>query len=153
MNFIKTNEITLTAPNLPDMEIMISDIASSVASNLRLSQNEIDEIKLAVIEACLNSFEHSRSSDNKVTVRFYPEKDSLKIVIEDNGIGFNPGEIEAPDIKKIISGEEKRHRGWGLKIIKSFMDEVKIDSDKSGTKLTLIKRLKNKGQLNSKEDR
>jgi serine/threonine-protein kinase RsbW len=135
----KNNEIVLTAPNKPDFEVIISNIASSIAKTLKLTDDQIEEIKLAVIEACLNSFEHSKSPDNSVVVKFYPEKDHLKIVIEDKGVGFNPSEIKAPDIKKIITGEESRHRGWGLKIIKSFMDDVKIESSKSGTRMTLVK--------------
>lgn len=135
------NEITLTAPNQPDMELLISNIASSIAKTLKLNAQEIDEIKLAVIEACLNSFEHSKSPENSVTVRFYPYDDHLKIVIQDQGIGFNPENVSAPNINKIISGEEKRHRGWGLKLIRNFMDEVKIESDKKGTSLTLIKKI------------
>ena len=72
---MNSNEITLTAPNKPEIELLISDIASSIAESIDLSPAQIDEIKLAVIEACLNSFEHSKSSDKSVTVRFFPEKD------------------------------------------------------------------------------
>ncbi len=142
---MSSNEITLTAPNTPEMEVMISNIASSIAKSINLSAEQIDEIKLAVIEACLNSFEHSKSPDKSVTVKFTPEKDQLKIEIQDRGIGFNPSKVQAPDLKRIINGKEKRHRGWGLQIIRSFMDEVKIESDEHGTKLVLIKKKSQSG--------
>ena len=64
----------------------------------------------------------------------------MRIEIEDQGIGFNPSDIKAPDLARIIEGKEKRHRGWGLQIIKTFMDEVRIESGDQGTKLILIKK-------------
>jgi anti-sigma regulatory factor (Ser/Thr protein kinase) len=149
---MKEDVITLTAPSRPEMEITVSEIASAIAKSMNLSEEQIDEIKMAVIETCLNSFEHSRSEENVVTVSFIPERDRLKITIKDKGIGFNPLEKHSPDIKKIISGEEKRHRGWGLKIIKSLMDEVYIDSDKDGTTVTLIKK-KRENKNSGKEEK
>jgi len=149
---MKKNVIKLTAPNRPEMEITVSEIASAIAKNMNLSDEQVDEIKMAVIETCLNSFEHSRSEDKSVTISFIPEKDGLKIKIKDKGVGFNPSEKSSPDIDKIMSGEETRHRGWGLKIIRSLMDEVYIESGKNGTTVTLIKKKKdNKNSV--KEDK
>lgn len=137
------NEIVLTAPNVPEMELVVSEVASSIAASAKLTNEQVDEIKMAVIEVCLNSFEHSKSADNHIIVKFAPQIDGLKIIITDKGIGFDPSKVNAPDIRKIISGEEKRHRGWGLKIVRSLMDDVKIDSDNNGTTITLFKKKKN----------
>lgn len=136
------NEIILTAPNMPEMELMVSEIASSIAASAKLTNDQVDEIKMAVIEVCLNSFEHSKSNDKYVIVKFLPLEDGLRITIQDKGVGFDPLKVKAPDLKKIISGEEKRHRGWGLKIVNSLMDEVKIDSGIDGTIITLFKKKK-----------
>lgn len=136
------NEIILTAPNLPEMELMVSEIASSIAESAKLTSEQVDEIKMAVIEVCLNSFEHSKSEDKSVIVKFLPSDDGLKITIQDKGKGFDPSIVKVPDLRKIISGEEKRHRGWGLKIVNSLMDEVNIDSGKEGTIITLFKKKK-----------
>jgi anti-sigma regulatory factor (Ser/Thr protein kinase) len=134
------NEIVLTAPNVPEMELVVSEVASSIAASSRLTNEQAEEIKMAVIEVCLNSFEHSKSTEKYIIVKFIPQDDGLKITIQDKGIGFDPSIVTAPDIRKIISGEEKRHRGWGLKIVRSLMDEVKIDSNAEGTIITLFKR-------------
>lgn len=136
------NEIVLTAPNVPEIELVVSEVASSIAASAKLTNEQADEIKMAVIEVCLNSFEHSKSSEKNIVVKFIPQDDGLKITIQDKGIGFDPSTVNAPDIQKIISGEEKRHRGWGLKIVRSLMDEVKIDSNNEGTIITLFKRKK-----------
>jgi len=136
------NEIVLTAPNVSEMELVVSEVASSIAASSRLTNEQAEEIKMAVIEVCLNSFEHSKSIEKYIIVKFIPQDDGLKITIQDKGIGFDPSSVTAPDIQKIISGEEKRHRGWGLKIVRSLMDEVKIDSNTEGTIITLFKRKK-----------
>lgn len=136
------NEIILTAPNIPEMELMVSEIASSIAESAKLTSEQADEIKMAVIEVCLNSFEHSKSEDKYVVIKFLPLDDGLKITIQDKGKGFDPSKVKAPELRKIISGEEKRHRGWGLKIVNSLMDEVKIASGNEGTIITLFKKKK-----------
>jgi len=45
-------------------------------------------------------------------------KEKLIILVSDSGKGFNPEEMENPDISRKISSENKR--GWGIKLIKSM---------------------------------
>ena len=56
-------EVTLTLPMLPDMEIAASKTATAMAEFMEMSSDKIDEVRMAVVEACINSFEHSRADD------------------------------------------------------------------------------------------
>ena len=135
-------EVTLTLPMLPDMEIAASKTATAMAEFMHMSSDRIDEVRMAVVEACINSFEHSRASDRKVYITFSvlggrkPER--LQIVIRDTGVGFNPGTVAKPTIEEKLKAENKR--GWGLQIIQGLMDDVEISSTDQGTTIVMTKR-------------
>jgi anti-sigma regulatory factor (Ser/Thr protein kinase) len=58
-----TSEIRLIIPMIPEMELTASTTAEAVAGFMKLDADTVDEIKLAIIEACINAIEHSSSED------------------------------------------------------------------------------------------
>ena len=126
---------------VPDMEIEASETATSMAESMAMSADKIDEVRMAVVEACINAFEHSQSRDRKVHLTFEvlggEEPSELRITVRDHGVGFDPEIIEEPIIENKLKAERKR--GWGLKIIHGLMDEVTIHSDRRGTTLVMRK--------------
>jgi len=134
-------EVTLTLPMLPDMEIAASKTATAMAEYMKMSSDKIDEVRMAVVEACINSFEHSHAGDRKVHVTFAVlgegEPERLQISIRDRGVGFSPEAVEEPRIEEKLRADRKR--GWGLKIIQGLMDEVEIQSDSAGTNIVMSK--------------
>ncbi len=134
-------EVTLSLPMLPDMEIAASKTVTALAEFMEMSSDSIDEVRMAVVEACINAFEHSRAREGKVLLTFSvlgaEEPEKLQIRIEDRGVGFVPAEVEEPRIEDKLGAANKR--GWGLKIIHSLMDEVEIESSDNGTIVTMSK--------------
>lgn len=135
-------EVTLALPMLPDMEIEASKTATAIAESMHMSPDRIDEVRMAVVEACINAFEHSRAEEREVYVTFEvlgvnrdPEK--LRITVRDTGIGFNPDEQAEPRIEEKLRSQRKR--GWGLRIIRGLMDEVEIQSGSEGTTVVMSK--------------
>lgn len=134
-------EVTLALPMVPEMEIEASKTATAIAESIRMSPDRIDEVRMAVVEACINALEHSRASDREVFVTFQvvgegdPEK--LRIMVHDNGVGFDPNGQPEPTIESKLKAERKR--GWGLKIIRGLMDEVEIRSGDEGTTVVMSK--------------
>lgn len=131
-------EIILTIPMRPYMELRVSQLASTIAEEMGLDRDKVDEVKLALIEACLNAFEHSKSKERKVHIKFKKTDDRLEIVIKDYGVGFDPSKVKEPKIEEKLKSPRKR--GWGLKIMRSLMDSVVITSHKGGTMITMTKR-------------
>ncbi|HEX2254292.1 MAG TPA: ATP-binding protein [Thermoanaerobaculia bacterium] len=123
------------------MEIAASKTATAMAELMTMSPDKIDEVRMAVVEACINAIEHSRAHDRKVYLTFevlgeqVPEL--LRITVRDAGVGFAPGEVEEPSIERKLTAERKR--GWGLKIIRGLMDEVEIESGRDGTSIVMTK--------------
>jgi serine/threonine-protein kinase RsbW len=134
-------KVTLALPMVPEMEIEASKTAMAIAESMRMSPDRIDEVRMAVVEACINALEHSRSSAREVFVTFEvlggqdPEK--LRITVRDTGVGFSPEEYEEPTIQEKL--KSRRKRGWGLKIIRGLMDEVEISSNTEGTTVVMSK--------------
>ncbi len=140
-NSFVLREVTLTLPMLPDMEIAASKTATAMAEFMRMSSDRIDEVRMAVVEACINSFEHSRAEDRKVYITFSvlgeEQPETLQIVLRDTGVGFDPKHVAEPLIEEKLKAESKR--GWGLQIIRGLMDNVEISSGGEGTRIVMTK--------------
>jgi serine/threonine-protein kinase RsbW len=135
-------EVSLSIPSGPHMELAASAQAESLGEFMRLSRDKIDEVKLAVVEACINAFEHAGHGAERVELMFRITptpggREMLEIAVADRGIGFDPGEVETPSLERKLRGGRKR--GWGLKIIRSLMDEVEIRSGEKGTTIIMRK--------------
>jgi serine/threonine-protein kinase RsbW len=127
----------LALPMVPEMEIEASKTATAIAESIRMSPDRIDEVRMAVVEACINAFEHSHAGDREVFVTFEVLPEKLRITVHDNGVGFSPDVLEEPTIEGKLKAVRKR--GWGLKIIKGLMDEVEIRSGAEGTTVVMSK--------------
>jgi anti-sigma regulatory factor (Ser/Thr protein kinase) len=105
-----------------------------------LTEDQGAEISMALIEACINAFEHSKA-ENNVFINFLIEDDSLVIKVIDQGIGFDKTKVEIPKIENKI-GKDERKRGWGLQLIQELMDSVEFESTGEGTTVTMKKNIK-----------
>jgi serine/threonine-protein kinase RsbW len=132
-------EIKVSIPMLPDMELAVSSLASALAQSINLKADEVDAIKMSIIEACLNAFEHSKSKDQMVHVRFLVKPKELQIIVRDNGKGFDPLKVAKPDLREKIRNPNAVKRGWGLQIMKNLMDSVEINSGENGTQIVMKK--------------
>ena len=141
MNPAVLREVKLTLPMLPDMEIAASKTATAMAEYMSMSADRIDEVRMAVVEACINAIEHSSAPDRKVHIVFSilgdPVPEKLKIEITDFGVGFERDQVEEPRIEEKLRSNRKR--GWGLKIIEGLMDEVEVETGSKGTTVRMTK--------------
>jgi serine/threonine-protein kinase RsbW len=104
---------------------------------MQLDNEKTNEISLALIEACINAFEHSESK-SEVFIHFIISDESLTIKVIDKGKGFDSSKISIPNIENKLGSDEKK-RGWGIMLIKELMDSVNFESNDQGTTLTMIK--------------
>ncbi len=134
-------EISLTLQMGPEMEIAASRAATAVAESMSMSADKIDEVRMAVVEACINAIEHSRAPDQAVHLSFVVlggrEPRQLKITVRDTGVGFSPRELIEPRIEDKLTSARKR--GWGLKIMRGLMDDVEVRSSSGGTTIVMSK--------------
>ena len=137
----KNPTVELKLPILKDMELVATHTSDVVAKYMNLSEEKSGEISMAIIEACINAFEHSNSKE-EIFIHFIISDTSLTVKVIDQGVGFDATKVAIPDIDNKINTKERK-RGWGVMLIKELMDYVHFTSDSSGTTLTMVK---NKGQ-------
>jgi anti-sigma regulatory factor (Ser/Thr protein kinase) len=134
-------EISLTIPVAPDMEIVATAQAAAVGDFIEMPRDKIDEVKLALVEACINAFEHAHARDDRLHLTFRvgreEEREFLEVEVLDRGMGFDQASVSLPSPEKTFSGRQKR--GWGLQIMRSLMDSVEITSGHGGTRILMRK--------------
>ena len=133
----KKDNIKLTIPSKAEYVSVIRLTASSIASKMGFNIDQIDDIKVAIAEACTNAMEHGlKWKDEHLSIDFTIYEDRLCIVVKDTGTGFDTESISEPKV------EELRERGLGIFIIKSLMDEVDFISEEGkGTEIRMIKKI------------
>jgi serine/threonine-protein kinase RsbW len=135
-------EVSMTIPVAPEMEIVATAQAAALGEYLAMTRDKIDEVKLALVEACINAFEHAECRDEQLHLTFRLGRDGggrewLEVEVLDKGKGFDHASVEPPTPEKTFASHRKR--GWGLQIIKSLMDEVEITSGHWGTRILMRK--------------
>jgi serine/threonine-protein kinase RsbW len=142
MASVETREVHLTIPVAPEMEIAATAQVAALGEMAEMERDKIDEVKMAVVEACINAFEHSETPDRKVELDFRigianGNRVFLEVGVADAGKGFDPLRISPPDLAHKLKSSRKR--GWGIKIIESLMDDVRIESGTHGTRIVMRK--------------
>ena len=107
-------EVVLIIPMHPNMELAAAQTGSLLAEVMGFDEKCVEEIQLAVIETCINAFEHSKSEDQRVHIRFIMKDKELELKITDQGIGFQLDQGSPPP-KGRSKKQEMRKRGWASK--------------------------------------
>ena len=134
----KNPSVELKLPVLKNMELVATNTSEVVSKHMDLSEEKSAEIYMALIEACINAFEHSETKED-IYIHFIISDENLTIKVIDKGVGFDSSAIKLPNIEDKV-GTQERKRGWGLMLIKELMDSVDFESDHTGTTLTMVKK-------------
>lgn len=118
-------------------------LAAGVGARAELDIEQIEDLKVAVSEACTNVCEHAYDHESgqaqqpEMTIAFYVKENEVTVEVEDEGRGFDPKHIPDGDQWQDL-GEDA---GLGLFLIHELMDEVEVQSAPgSGTKIIMTKR-------------
>ncbi len=140
MDKIVNNKIKLEFSSKGENVALARITIAALVSQLELTLNDLEEIKVAVSEAVSNAVIHGYGNqpDGIVTVIGILQGEKLILEIIDQGVGI-------PDIEKPMEpaySSDPERTGLGFVFMQSFMDEVKVESQvNNGTKITLTKQL------------
>lgn len=131
-----SDEFVMIVPMGEDNELVAANTVEQLARRLNFRPEAINQIKTAIVEACINASEHSFSPDRKIYQRFRVESDRLTVTIASRGVV----PVNATEETGNIAARERR--GWGLKLIRTLMDEVEFERVDEGTSLRMTKYLR-----------
>lgn len=119
-----------------------------IASKMGFSYEEIEDMKVAVSEACNNSVLYAYKEPGMIEVTFEILNDALSITVRDEGESFEPwgacGERVTLHEKEL---SEAPIGGLGFYLMQALMDDVSVESDAGrGTKVMMTRRLQNSGE-------
>ena len=107
---------------------VIRDFISTSAAEARVTPDVVENIILAVDEACTNIIKHAYKSfpDGELIIKTKSTQSRFIISITDFGNTFEPDAVPEPDLQKYY--RQKRVGGLGMYLMKTLMDEVKYTS-------------------------
>jgi len=106
----------------------IRDFVSTYALAAGMPAASIDNIILAVDEACTNIIKHAYklSPQGEILIKIDYDEEKFTITIIDYGKSFEPDRVPRPDLQKYY--REHRVGGLGMYLMKSLMDDVEYIS-------------------------
>jgi serine/threonine-protein kinase RsbW len=130
--------VRLSFPAKPDYLLLARLALSGVVRHLRLEEEQLADLKLAVTEACGNAVRHAYDDEEgPVGVAFVVADDRLVMIVEDQGEGIQ--EDVVPD----ESAAAPLESGMGMTIIRTIVDELDVEpgADGKGTVVRMTKYL------------
>jgi serine/threonine-protein kinase RsbW len=143
----EAERVQLTLPNRVEYLGVARLLVSGVAHRMGFSYDEIEDIKLAVGEACTNAVEHAYEQEEgslHVECLVYPDR--LTITVADQGKGF-PVETVGSQLGPLTAqadDDDLEEGGLGLYLIHILMDEVEFHTA-AGVSVSMTKYLRRDG--------
>lgn len=112
----RESAVELSVPARPENVAVIRRVLSAFAQSLHLERELVDDMRLAVTEACTNVVRHAYPGDQVGTIDLMvtPTDEALYVVVGDRGRGIGP----SPDT---------RGPGLGLPLIAAIAESLEIE--------------------------
>jgi anti-sigma regulatory factor (Ser/Thr protein kinase) len=108
-------DVRITVPARAASVALIRHLLGALAEAVRLPPPVVEDVKLAVTEACTNVVRHAyEDAEGPLLVEARPEPYRLEVIVSDRGTGIRPH-------------PEAGGPGLGLPLISALADHVEID--------------------------
>jgi anti-sigma regulatory factor (Ser/Thr protein kinase) len=136
------DRIELDVPARPEFLALVRSIVTLIAeTGSKLPDRRIDDLRLAVTEACANAIDAERRKPEEerkpITVRCDLEADYVVVEVHDEGGGFDPDALTPhPDVTK--PDRLQFERGLGIPLMRELTDELDFRHEGGGTTVRLL---------------
>ncbi|HEY2865610.1 MAG TPA: ATP-binding protein [Pyrinomonadaceae bacterium] len=137
-------EYEMVIPVGEDTELIAAHALEEIARRHNFPPKSINQLKTALVEACINAAEHGLAPDRKIHQRFVVSGDKITISISNRGMRLADKLAHEPESDaraQPIESPDTR-RGWGLNLIRGLMDDVRVEPVDDGTRITMTKFLR-----------
>lgn len=121
------SDVRLTLPARPENVAVVRHVLGAFAEALRLPVDVVEDVRLAVTEACTNVVRHAYDGvePGSLEIVIRPAGDVLDVIVSDRGRGIGP----SPD----TAGA-----GLGLPLIAALVDSLEIQhAPRAGSRLAM----------------
>jgi anti-sigma regulatory factor (Ser/Thr protein kinase) len=128
--------VIITIPSHPKYLSVVRAVTAGMAQLHEMTEAVIDDIKLAVDEACSNVIKHAYKGETsrKITLRYAAKRGTFTVLIDDNGTKLTIEQMKGRSLDDVRPG------GLGVHFIRKVFDVVELDDRKRrGNRLILIK--------------
>jgi serine/threonine-protein kinase RsbW len=138
-----TDRVTIQVPARVEylglVRVAVTSVAESIAG---LGGSRVDDLRLAVSEACANAveaYERQGRPGAPITLCLRAEPGRVEIEIHDDAGGFDPdGLVPHPPVE---APERLEHeRGLGVPLMRALTDEADFSAEGGGTTVRLVLR-------------
>ena len=140
---VPVKEFEVVLPSATKAELVAARAVEEIGTEMGFDEVAIGQMKAALVEACINGFEHSRNRTARVFLRFVSSVDRLTIYVQNTGVDFDAA--AASGASRDAEAGLPRKRGWGFELMRGLMDEVRMEKVRGGAKIVLVKYLVKKG--------
>ena len=133
------NKVSITIPSSSEYVGVVRLAISGIATRMNFTVEEIEDIKIAISEACTNAVQHAYpNKTGHIDIKSTIDDDKLTIEVSDQGVGFDTSILGSKEQRE--KSEKKLGLGLGLTFIKNLMDDANVYSSVGkGTTITMIK--------------
>ena len=129
-------DVKLTLPARPENVAVVRHVLGAFAESMRLPDELIEDLRLAVTEACTNVVRHAYPEGNPgaVEISIEPREERVKIVVADTGRGIG-------------ASSDTSGPGLGLPLIAAIADTVDLQSAPgAGSRMAMTFRRRDPGR-------
>jgi len=129
------NFIKLEMPSEIKSIYILNAISKHILTEMQFSEEDTEQVNLAIIEAGANAIKHGNRNDpdKKVNVQFHVGFDKLTVIVQDEGEGFDTNNLPEPLAQENLL----KPNGRGVFAMKQCMDEVTFNNN--GSEVQMVK--------------
>jgi serine/threonine-protein kinase RsbW len=122
---VAMREVRLRIPAKAEYVLLGRLALSGITRTRPLDDETVNDLKLAVTEACTNSVRHAYGENGgTVDIVYELYDDRLVVEVSDDGAGFDPAEL--------VEAGELTEGGLGIAIIRALVDEFEVGQRGAG---------------------
>ncbi|MBN1153948.1 ATP-binding protein [candidate division KSB1 bacterium] len=117
----------------------VEEVTENIVTEMGFTEEDRDSLAISITEIVGNAITHGNRLDEtkRVIIDYYISEQGIRILIQDEGRGFDLNAVDNPVAPENLLKES----GRGIYIVRTLMDKVAYSFNDMGTQVEIIKYL------------